>query len=336
MSAPAVRAPVEVQPLLRVEGLTKVFGRSGLLQASGGVRAVDGVDLAIAPGRTLGLVGESGSGKTTLARCILRLVKPTGGRVLFKGEDVLTAGRARLRALRREIQVVFQDPYQSLNPRLTVAEIVGEGWRVHPEVVSPSRRDARVAELLDAVGLSPSYRDRYPSEFSGGQRQRIGIARALALEPSLIICDEPVSALDVSVQAQVVNLLRDVQARTGVALLFVAHDLAVVRHVAHEVAVMYLGRVVERGPADEVLGRPTHPYTQALLSSIPADHPSLRGGGARIRLAGDPPSPASPPSGCRFRTRCWKAAEVCELEVPALATRPGSSHPSACLFAARA
>lgn len=319
-------------PLLRVEGLTKVFGtRSGFFGTSGGVRAVDGVSLEIAAGQTLGLVGESGSGKTTLARCILRLVEPTAGRVLFQGEDVLQADPARLRRLRRDIQVVFQDPYQSLNPRLTVAQIIGEGWQIHPDILPRSRRGERIAELLASVGLSPDYHDRYPQEFSGGQRQRIGIARALAMNPRLIICDEPVSALDVSVQAQVVNLLRSIQRKTGVALLFVAHDLAIVRHIADDVAVMYLGRIVERGPANTVLGNPSHPYSRALLSSVPVDHPAERNRNQQILLTGDPPSPAAPPSGCGFRTRCWKARADCAVEVPALIPRPGADHPCACL-----
>ncbi len=322
-------------PLLAVEHLVMIFRRrAGLFGRGAGIRAVDDVSLAIAPGRTLGLVGESGSGKTTLARGILRLLEPAGGRVLFRGEDVLAAPPARLAALRRDMQVVFQDPYQSLNPRLTVAEIIGEGWRIHPDALHPRLRAGRIAELLAAVGLDPGSRDRYPGEFSGGQRQRIGIARALALNPSLLICDEPVSALDVSVQAQVVNLLRDIQRRIGLAMLFVAHDLAVVRHVADEVAVMYLGRIVEHGPAAAVLGAPRHPYSRALLASVPIAHPSGRGAARPPALAGEPPSPAAPPSGCGFRSRCPKARPDCATRRPDLERPPGAATFAACFHAA--
>ena len=290
------------------------------------VEAVRGVSLAIAPGETLGLVGESGCGKSSLARGILRLVAPAAGRVVFDGTDVLALAPRPLRTLRRRMQIVFQDPWATLNPRLTAGSAVREGLTIH-RLAAGAEADRRVAALLEEVGLSADAAGRYPHEFSGGQRQRIAIARALAVEPDLLLCDEPVSALDVSVQAQVLNLLGDLQRRRGLAMLFVSHDLAVVRHLAPRVAVMYLGRIVEEGPADAVLGAPRHPYTQALLSAAPVPDP--RAARARVVLAGDPPSPRRVPAGCPFHPRCPHPAKdsQCETTRPGLA---GSEHRAAC------
>jgi oligopeptide/dipeptide ABC transporter ATP-binding protein len=302
--------------LLQVEGLVKHFPvRRGVFgRVSGAVRAVDGVELTIAAGETLGVVGESGCGKSTLGRLVLRLIEPSAGRIRFDGLDLGTLDAAALRAQRRAMQIIFQDPYSSLNPRMTVGQTLAEPLRLHG--LHAGRHAERVAELLRTVGLATEHAQRFPHEFSGGQRQRIGIARALAVEPRLIVCDEAVSALDVSVQAQVVNLLQDLQRRFGLAYLFIAHDLAVVKHIAHRVAVMYLGRVVEIGDKAALFATPRHPYTRALLSAIPLPEPGLQR--ERVLLAGDVPSPLNPPPGCHFHTRCQHAQPLCRQQAPAL------------------
>jgi|SRR5882672_7254960 len=314
-------------PLLDIQNLVKHYpGRPP-------VRAVDGVSLTIAAGQTLGLVGESGSGKSTVGRTVLRLQEPTAGRVLFEGEDVFALARAPLRALRRRMQIVFQDPYSSLNPRMTVGRTLREPLEIH-HLAAPAQMEARVAALLDEVGLDAAFAARYPHELSGGQRQRVGIARALSVEPRFIVCDEPVSALDVSVQAQVLNLLADLQQKRRLTYLFIAHDLAVVRHIADQVAVMYLGRIVERAPAAAIYSGPRHPYTRALLSAVPEPNP--RATRERIVLSGDIPSPAHPPSGCPFHPRCPhpKKNDRCRTEAPALRVVGGNpAHFAACHFA---
>jgi oligopeptide/dipeptide ABC transporter ATP-binding protein len=319
--------------ILSVREVTKHFPLTqGVLfrHRIGQVKAVDGVSFALGKGETLGLVGESGCGKSTLARLLMGAERPTSGSVLFEDRDVFGLSKSELRGLRRRMQLVMQDPYTSLNPRMTVGDIVGEPFAIHGD--PEGGRGRRVRELLETVGLDPDHVNRYPHQFSGGQRQRIGIARALALRPDVIICDEPVSALDVSVQAQVMNLLADLQREFGLSYIFIAHDLAVVRHISDRVAVMYLGKIVEIGDEEQIYDHPTHPYTQALLSAVPVPDPTKRTG--QIVLEGDVPSPTDPPSGCRFRTRCWKAEEICATEEPALEVRPGrSAHPSACHFA---
>ncbi|HWL96621.1 MAG TPA: dipeptide ABC transporter ATP-binding protein [Nocardioidaceae bacterium] len=298
------------------------------------VKAVDGVSFDLKRGETLGIVGESGCGKSTLGRLLMGLERATSGSIKLLGEEITTLSPGGLRRARRNIQMVLQDPYSSLDPRMTVGDIVGEPFDIHTDVVPKKGRRKAVQDLLDVVGLNPDHINRYPHQFSGGQRQRIGIARALALKPEVIVCDEPVSALDVSVQAQVVNLFERLQNEFALSYVFIAHDLSVVRHIADRVGVMYLGKVAELGNEDEIYEHPTHPYTQALLSAVPVPDPLLRGHRDQIVLEGDVPSPANPPSGCRFRTRCWKAEEICAHEEPLLIDRPGSTHPSACHFAA--
>ncbi|HYI53790.1 MAG TPA: dipeptide ABC transporter ATP-binding protein [Microlunatus sp.] len=323
--------------ILRAEGLVKHYPiKAGVLRRTvGHVKALDGVSFELYKGETLGIVGESGCGKSTLGRMLMRLEEPTAGKLTFDGVDMYSQQGAAMRRLRRDIQIVFQDPYTSLNPRMTVGDIIGEPFEIHSDVTPKGGRRQRVQELLELVGLSPEHINRYPHQFSGGQRQRIGIARGLALNPKVIICDEPVSALDVSVQAQVVNLLESLQREFGLAYVFIAHDLSVVRHISDRVGVMYLGTMVELGDEDQIYSRPTHPYTQALLSAVPVPDPTLRNVREQIVLSGDVPSPANPPSGCRFHTRCWKAQDICSVEDPALVPRPDgqSAHDSACHFA---
>jgi oligopeptide/dipeptide ABC transporter ATP-binding protein len=321
-------------PLLEVQGLTKHFPvTAGLFgRRTGVVKAVDGVSFAINPGLTLGLVGESGCGKTTTGRLILRLEEPTAGNILFEGRDLAALPPAALRGLRRRFQVIFQDPYASLNPRMTVGQIVGEPMQVHGLTRQRSQTRERVAELLRTVGLLPALADRYPHMLSGGQRQRVGIARALAVEPAFIVCDEPVSALDVSIQAQIINLLEELQERFALTYLFIAHDLSVVRHISDHVAVMYLGRIMELADRDELYARPRHPYTQALLSAVPIPDPVAEARRQPTILAGEVPSPLAPPSGCVFHPRCPIAVDDCRRIVPEVReVTPG--HRVACLLA---
>jgi peptide/nickel transport system ATP-binding protein/oligopeptide transport system ATP-binding protein len=322
--------------LLSTEGLAKHFAARIRWNAFGGaksgVRAVDDLSMEIAPSETLALVGESGCGKSTTGRLIMRLIEPSAGRVVFEGKDITTASDSELRRARRRMQMVFQDPRSSLSPRRTILQTVAEPLDANGLIRSPAHRRAVVAELLDSVGLSASVMARYPHQFSGGQRQRVGIARAIALGPSLIVADEPVSALDVSVQAQIINLMQDLKKARQLSYLFISHDLAVVRHIADRVAVMYLGRIVEIGPKEEVFRAPHHPYTQALLSAAPEARPNARRSQRRIVLSGDVPSPSAIPSGCSFRTRCPMAQEICARERPLLgAVAPG--HSAACHFA---
>ncbi len=319
------------EPLLEVDGLVKHFtvkSSKGLHSIQRTVQAVSGVSFCVERGQTVGLVGESGSGKTTVGRCVLRLVEPTAGSVRFKGRELVGMPANELRGLRREMQIVFQDPYASLDPRRTVLDAIAEPFEIQK---IPGDHRAKVGELLELVGLSPDHARRFPHEFSGGQRQRIGVARALALNPSFIVLDEPVSALDVSIQAGVVNLLEDLQAQLGLSYLFIAHDLSVVRHISDLVAVMYLGKLMEIGTAEELYERPAHPYTHALLSAIPEPDPVRERTRQRILLEGDVPSPINPPSGCRFRTRCPIAQPLCAEEEPELVDR-GQGHPVACHF----
>ncbi|MGH9064615.1 MAG: ABC transporter ATP-binding protein [Acidimicrobiales bacterium] len=295
------------------------------------VHAVDGVSLEVRKGETLGLVGETGCGKSTLARCVTRLYDITSGRIVFGGDDISTLSRRRLRPYRLKMQVIFQDPYGSLNPRRRVGSIIGDPFSIHGIADGPDRK-RRVQELMELVGLNPEHYNRFPADFSGGQRQRIGVARALALRPELVVCDEPVSALDVSIQAQIINLLADLQAELGLTYIFIAHDLSVVRHVSDRIAVMYLGRIAEVAATEELYARPRHPYTSALLSAVPVADPDALQRRQRVVLGGDVPSPINPPSGCRFHPRCPKAQQVCTDEVPDLAPRlgDGGGHPAAC------
>jgi oligopeptide/dipeptide ABC transporter ATP-binding protein len=326
----------EGDELVRIEHVTKHFPvRSGGLirRTLGQVHAVDDVSLVIPPGKTLGLVGETGSGKSTLARCVAGLIPVTSGRVIFNGRDITNLSRGAMRPLRRDVQMIFQDPYSSLNPRRRVGAIIGDPFAIH-KIASGGERKRQVQELMERVGLNPEHYNRFPAEFSGGQRQRIGVARALALRPKLIICDEPVSALDVSIQAQVLNLLSDLQKDYGLTYLFIAHDLEVVRHVSDSVAVMYLGRIDEAGPKTAVYGSPRHPYTAALLSAAPAADPDTAASRQRIILTGDVPSPILPPSGCRFHPRCPKARPLCAQQEPQLEAKAGdaATHVTACHF----
>lgn len=314
--------------LLDVKGLVKHFPIKGGIfgKTVGAVKAVDGVDFFIREGETLGLVGESGCGKSTTGRVILRLIEATAGQVFFQGVDILQVNKEEMRSLRRKMQIIFQDPYASLNPRMTIGSIIGEAMEIHG-VAKGKEKIEKVAKLLETVGLAPHHLRRYPHEFSGGQRQRIGVARALAVDPKLIICDEPVSALDVSIQAQVINLMQDLQHEFGLTYLFIAHDLSVVKHISDRVAVMYLGKIVELAEKEELYRNPQHPYTQALLSAIPIPNPTLKR--ERIILEGDVPSPVNPPRGCHFHTRCQYAMERCRIEDP-LFQDYGKEHFIAC------
>ena len=328
-------ADANAEPLLRVEGLKMHFPvTEGLFmrRTVGHVKAVDGVSFSVAPGETLGLVGESGCGKTTVGRCILRLENPTAGKVSFAGRDVAGMTMGEMTELRQDVQVIFQDPFSSLNPRMKIGTIIGEPLRVHGIIKDATERRERVAELLRLCGLNPRFADRYPHEMSGGQRQRVGIARALSVNPKFIVCDEAVSALDVSIQAQIINLLEDLQEQFNFSYLFIAHDLSVVRHLCHRVAVMYLGKIVETADAKDLYERPLHPYTQALLSAIPTPNPVHERSRERIILRGDLPSPLDPPPGCGFSTRCPIATDICSQSVPELRTLAPNQQ-AACLLA---
>jgi len=329
---PLKRAWTTAEPLVSVSDLKVWFPvSSGVMQrTTGHVHAVDGVDLEIKAGETVGLVGESGCGKSTLGRAVIRLLEPTGGTVSFKGEEITHIRGEHLRALRRDMAMIFQDPYASLDPRQTVGDIIGEPIDVH-RLAKGKQRQERIRELLRVVGMNPRYADRYPHEFSGGQRQRIGIARALAVEPTFIICDEPISALDVSIQAQIINLLEALQAKFKLTYLFIAHDLSVVKHISNRVAVMYLGKIMEVAPGRQLYQRPRHPYTGSLLSAIPIPDPTIELQRERMILQGDVASPVNPPSGCRFRTRCPRAREHCAEEVPPLESY-GAEHKAACFY----
>ena len=320
MSAALPNPPAASAPLLKVQNLVKHFPiRGGILSSTvGQVHAVDGVSFELPAGETLGVVGESGCGKSTTGRCILRLIEPTSGQVWFEGKSVTEAGKDELRALARDMQIIFQDPFASLNPRMTVSAIIGEALTIHKLTKTRSEYEARIVQLLETVGLSADHMRRYPHEFSGGQRQRIGIARALAVSPKLIVCDEAVSALDVSIQAQVINLLEDLQSQFGLTYIFIAHDLSVVEHISQRVAVMYLGRIVEIAAAKDLYTRPQHPYTEALLSAVPIPDPTVKR--KRILLQGDVPSPINPPPGCHFHTRCPLAQARCKVDSPVLKT----------------
>lgn len=328
----------DAEVVLDVKNLVRHFPvKEGIVfkRQTGAVQAVDDVSFQLRKGETLGIVGESGCGKSTLAKLLMRLEEPDSGSVRFKGEDFLSLRGDALRKARRKIQIIFQDPYTSLNPRMSVGDIIAEPFKLHPDAKPAQGVRNRVKELLEVVGLDPDHINRYPHQFSGGQRQRIGIARGLAPNPDVIICDEPVSALDVSVQAQVMNLLEDLQEEFGLSYIFIAHDLSVVRHISDRVGVMYLGKLAELGDDEEIYGAPAHPYTQALLSAVPVPDPSVRGERQEIVLKGDPPNPANPPSGCRFRTRCWKATDICAEQLPLLEVRSGITQQAACHHAAR-
>jgi oligopeptide/dipeptide ABC transporter ATP-binding protein len=325
--------PAAREPLMEIRDLVKHFPiRKGLLQKQvGAVRAVDGVSFDVLRGETLGLVGESGCGKSTTARLILRLMDPTSGSIKFDGEEIGTVSGSRLKELRRGMQMIFQDPYSSLNPRKTVGTIIAEPFAIHDLLTNDKERKSTVQDLMDRVGLNPEHYNRYPHEFSGGQRQRIGVARALALKPKVIVADEPVSALDVSIQAQILNLLRELQRDLGITLVFIAHDLSVVRHMCDRIAVMYLGRIVELADNEQLYAHPRMPYTGALMSAVPVPQPRLAASKKRQILAGDVPSPSNPPPACRFHTRCWKAQEICRQEDPPLEVKDGGNI-AACHF----
>jgi len=325
---PAGNRLIEVRDLVKHFPLTKgIIFRKEI----GAVQAVDGISFDVIEGETLGVVGESGCGKSTTARLVTRLLEPTSGEIRYKGDDISHLSRAQLKPLRRDMQMIFQDPYSSLNPRKTVGSIIGEPFIIHEVETDENKRKKRVQELMDTVGLNPEHYNRFPHEFSGGQRQRIGVARAIALKPKLVVADEPVSALDVSIQAQVINLLEELQSELGLTIIFIAHDLSVVRHVCDRIAVMYLGKIVELADADALFEHPRHPYTGALLSAVPVPDPRLAKNKQRQVLGGDVPSPTNPPPGCRFHTRCWKAEEVCRTEDPALEPKAGGNL-AACHF----